>query len=282
MKPASKASVGSFVVPTHLFRTGKHECRERAILRILRYVSPNPWGSPSAEAARSSSSIDTIMRNVLSSKNLKAFTAGSFVMWTPAIIREDRRVVQRKRLEHREEISAWLVTRAVPYSQKGERPVSDRLCVDLTAWIHLNSVVERKRWEGMFTAEQGAMAKTDGDVTKTPNQSLVPVSNTSLATMPTSDGLRAHLLWDNRFLLDFDVIKTRAVLATMKNGRLGVEMHPKYFRPVLTLAQGMEIRYMIKIPMKDSDDGDAPSESPPELDLKDLVHATFIRTLDNP
>lgn len=60
--------------------------------RILRYVSPHPWGSPESEAGRRHSSIQQILQRVWTSAHnadsnthtgLGSFTAGAHVLWTP-------------------------------------------------------------------------------------------------------------------------------------------------------------------------------------------------------
>ena len=91
-------------------------------IRILRFVSPHPWGSHAAEGFRKSDSLDRIIFAVFNnvsngnSTGRTAFSAGSHVLWTPVYVRPDGQI------KHMKPISAadgwtegWLASRLPPY-----------------------------------------------------------------------------------------------------------------------------------------------------------------------
>ena len=91
------------------------------ILRILRFVSPNPWGSPRAEGGRRRHSLARIASYIWGTRGLtfssslpNSFTAGSRVLWTPVIVLpngvirpRDQRCVPNGKL-------AWIAARQPP------------------------------------------------------------------------------------------------------------------------------------------------------------------------
>ncbi|KAG9015099.1 hypothetical protein FRB94_004218 [Tulasnella sp. JGI-2019a] len=74
---------------------GASSATKRAlVLRILRYVSPRPWGSPLAEAGRNSRSIDGIASHLFRSEStinqphaVASFTMGGGVLWREGVLR---------------------------------------------------------------------------------------------------------------------------------------------------------------------------------------------------
>ncbi|KIY50765.1 adenine nucleotide alpha hydrolases-like protein [Fistulina hepatica ATCC 64428] len=112
------------------------------ILKLLRYVSPRPWGSVAAEAGRSRTSIDLIKQNLFcrrSVEDLRPFTAGSDVLWRPVTYR-----VGNKQ-------TCWLLSRQPPArSTVGHEPLvvdlSDRLLTAVSADTELVEVL----WDNRF------------------------------------------------------------------------------------------------------------------------------------
>ena len=108
------------------------------IIQILRFVSPHPWGSRTAEAFRKSAGLDRIAASLFdyasddASKRL-AFSAGSHVLWTPVYIRPDGQ------LKHEKPVSgidgwteAWLASRLPPYKSTNS---ATGLEIDITSFI---------------------------------------------------------------------------------------------------------------------------------------------------
>lgn len=86
------------------------------VLRILRYVSPHPWGSTRAQAGRRRESLQRIVEHVWdpdpASKARTRFEAGANVLWTPLRISLDGRLkYEQPRLGER---FGWLASRAPP------------------------------------------------------------------------------------------------------------------------------------------------------------------------
>ena len=86
------------------------------VLRILRYISPLPWGSTRAQAGRRRESLQRIVQHVWdpdpASKKRTRFEGGANVLWTPL------RICIDGRLKHEQprfgERFGWLVSRAPP------------------------------------------------------------------------------------------------------------------------------------------------------------------------
>jgi tRNA(Ile)-lysidine synthase len=102
------------------------------VLRILRYVSPQPWGSIRAQAKRRAESIQRIVQRVWdpdpASKTRARLEAGANVIWTPFRICWDGRLkYERPRPGER---FGWLASRAPP-----SRPCRPGLNRDISAQL---------------------------------------------------------------------------------------------------------------------------------------------------
>ncbi len=86
------------------------------VLRILRYVSPQPWGSTRAQAGRRRESLQRIVQRVWdpdpASKTRTPFEAGAYILWTPLRICQDGRLKYEQ--PRRDERFGWLASRAPP------------------------------------------------------------------------------------------------------------------------------------------------------------------------
>ncbi|KAG8932141.1 hypothetical protein FRC02_001614 [Tulasnella sp. 418] len=64
------------------------------LLRVLRFISPRPWGQPSAEAGRHVTQLSALAERIFQSDKIpillhKPFTHGADVLWTPVYLRSD-------------------------------------------------------------------------------------------------------------------------------------------------------------------------------------------------
>ncbi|CUA69059.1 hypothetical protein RSOLAG22IIIB_03735 [Rhizoctonia solani] len=92
--------------------------------RILRYVSPHPWGTPESEAHRRSTSIERIVQNVLreheqtqAQDRLSSFCAGAHVLWSPIWVRPDGAIrIRRAGEQSGRRVRGWLASRQPPTS----------------------------------------------------------------------------------------------------------------------------------------------------------------------
>jgi tRNA(Ile)-lysidine synthase len=97
------------------------------VIQILRFVSPHPWGSHTAEASRKSAGLDRIVASIFdnsldkTSKKRFAFSAGSHVLWTPVYINPDGQFKRAKPVPGMDGwTEGWLASRSPPYrSAKG-------------------------------------------------------------------------------------------------------------------------------------------------------------------
>lgn len=86
------------------------------VLRILRYISPHPWGSTRAQAGRRRDSLQRIVQRLWdpdpASDARARFEAGANVLWTPLRISSDGRLKYER--PKRGERFGWLASRAPP------------------------------------------------------------------------------------------------------------------------------------------------------------------------
>ncbi|KAH7929670.1 adenine nucleotide alpha hydrolases-like protein [Leucogyrophana mollusca] len=87
----------TFLLSTHsLSAIADPTVQSALVLRIMRYISCYPWGSVRADGNRRSASIRRIINNLWTrdpfATPLKPFTAGSGVLWSPAIFNAERPV----------------------------------------------------------------------------------------------------------------------------------------------------------------------------------------------
>lgn len=104
-KSARLSPLSTLSIPCSISKT-ELEISSHIVRRILRYVSPNPWGHPSAEAFGSSINIAQISSLLWSSEETKRpFTLGSQVIWRPFKFKEGH---------HRQKTSYWIASRQPP------------------------------------------------------------------------------------------------------------------------------------------------------------------------
>ena len=108
------------------------------VIQILRFVSPRPWGSHTAEAFRKSASLDRIVTSLFgntSDDTSKRFTfsAGSHVLWTPVYVRSDGQLKHMKpAIGTNGWADAWLASRLSPYKSAYGHSVLE---IDVTSLI---------------------------------------------------------------------------------------------------------------------------------------------------
>lgn len=144
--------VGTFLLSGHnLAAISDHTIRSAMIMRIMRYVSPQPWGSIRADVNRRVSSIRRIVDMIWApdphSADTRHRAVGSGVLWTPAIIHSNSTGKETIRIP-KEKISdvklgagdrfGWLASRQPPFDKNigaiGDAPdplifnLTDRLC----------------------------------------------------------------------------------------------------------------------------------------------------------
>ncbi|KAG8694388.1 hypothetical protein FRC09_009881 [Ceratobasidium sp. 395] len=132
------------------------EIQTALIHRILRYISPHPWGSPESEAGRRSESIERIAQRVLHStfenKDLRAFAAGAQVLWTPVAIRPDG-TIRRWVHGRRGAVQGWLASR---------QPALAVASHALTVEMEVSPAGMDVLWDNRFSISLHAQETTDG------------------------------------------------------------------------------------------------------------------------
>ncbi|CAE6516478.1 unnamed protein product [Rhizoctonia solani] len=104
------------LVPSH--QPMEKDTTHALVHRILRYVSPHPWGTPESEAHRRSSSIERIVQKVLYEQDqdrVSSFCAGAHVLWSPIWTRSDGAIRTRRAGEQSGgRVKGWIASRQPP------------------------------------------------------------------------------------------------------------------------------------------------------------------------
>ena len=96
------------------------------VRRVLRYVSPFPWGSPRAEAGGRSASLQRIVSTLCKEEEVRGvrkdtyekFVAGAAVLWSPVVFTPNGLIKQKATLNHGEK-RGWIASRQPPFRTPG-------------------------------------------------------------------------------------------------------------------------------------------------------------------
>jgi tRNA(Ile)-lysidine synthase len=220
-------------------------------LRILRYISPHPWGSTRAQAGRRRESLQRIVHRVWdpdpASDARSRFEAGANVLWTPLrICRDGRLKYERPR---RGERFGWLASRAPP--PRHCRPDFDR---DISAEI------ARPR-------RQHAEVLYDNRFLLTFRLDAIPPGDPVMISLKEGHG-RVMLVLGGRWLWPQVVWRREGeedvVIAQISAPELD------WYEPAL----GVRRNYSTRLPSEEAQEGLLP--------WQDTVDFKFIRVLDEP
>jgi tRNA(Ile)-lysidine synthase len=123
-----------------LFDITDPDVRFALVLRVIRFVSFHPWGSLRADADRRQGSIHRIVRALWAADprpfQIKKFTAGGGVLWTPAIFNPNKslRLAPPSALQPDDRF-CWLASRTPPFSKNPQQQGAGSpttLVIDLT------------------------------------------------------------------------------------------------------------------------------------------------------
>lgn len=97
--------------------------QQSMVIQTLRFVSPHPWGSRTAEGSRRLASFDRIVASLFNHrsdkpfKNRAAFSAGSHVLYTPVYITSEGRLKREKPISSKSGwTEGWIASRLPPYT----------------------------------------------------------------------------------------------------------------------------------------------------------------------
>ncbi|KAF9645300.1 hypothetical protein BDM02DRAFT_3189838 [Thelephora ganbajun] len=91
------------------------------VIQILRFVSPHPWGSHTAEGFRKLADLDWMAASIFdngsndTSRKRSAFSTGSHVLRTPVYVRPDDQLKHAKPGSGADGVEGWLASRSPPY-----------------------------------------------------------------------------------------------------------------------------------------------------------------------
>lgn len=179
--------------------------RQALVLRMVRYVSYEPWGSRRSEVGRRQESVKRLIRNLWDAESLRnrkniSFTVGSGVWWKPAFVTKHhllRTVIQTFPIKD----LVWFASRH-PSIKSPDAPVSDILRFPMTDELRAG----RMAWE----AKKGPKSM--------------------------------EFLWDRRFLICFRLDKMPQELsdALKTNGGVVVKPRSPWFLPEIRFKQNKE------------------------------------------
>lgn len=220
------------------------------VLRILRYISPHPWGSTRAQAGRRRERLQRIVQHVWdpdpASETRTRFEAGANVLWTPLrICRDGRLKYEQPKWGER---FGWLASRAPlprPCKQDIARDISTELLLPV-----------RRRTEILYDNRFLIMFRLEA----------VPPDDPVMGSIIEGSG-RVMLVLGGRWLWPQVVWRRKdeddVMLAHMSTPELD------WYEP----APGMRKIYTTRLP----------SEVPKEPPLwQDIVNFKFIRVLEEP
>lgn len=200
------------------------------ILRILRYISFHPWGSVRSQARRSRHSLDHIIENVwnpspFTSRGIRPIVAGGGVLWRPVLVDPLKATanflgrggriktpntdhILRGKAEIGRGILGWMAVRQPPYNPEkmAAYGLEDSLNVDITGTLR----------EALNDWDQG---RGSGPQT-------------------------IQILWDCRFLLDFDLASIPQHLihdlsqtppSSSSSQKIAIRWWTKYYYPKVVL-----------------------------------------------
>lgn len=187
------------------------------VLRILRYVSYQPWGSLRAQARRSRYALNQMVSQLWnpnpfqSSESLiqRPFTAGAGVLWTPVIVDARQKgtnfldiggnIKRPKTADLGDGLIGWIATREPPLERMDHHGSKNHLNIDLS--LILKPALEE--WDG---GKGGGSAVVE-------------------------------FLWDCRFLFQFDLakmphdVKHIVLNSQARSRRLAIRIWSRYIYP---------------------------------------------------
>lgn len=192
---------GTFMIsPLSLLDIGLPVVREALIYRVVRYASPEPWGSPRSELGRRKVSVERLLKHLSNfqqhrSRNNNSICVGSGVWWRLVSMVKGRLRSGIRNVDVSE--LAWIALRQ-PRSRSNN--VSDPLRIDVTDTI----VKARNAWL---------------------THSISPM---------------LEIIFDNRFILRFFVDRIPApILKSMaQDGRIFIEPRRIWVMPQVALLDG--------------------------------------------
>ncbi|RXW18977.1 hypothetical protein EST38_g6873 [Candolleomyces aberdarensis] len=139
--------VGTFLISEKAFSSLKEDplLQTALVLRVLRYVSPKPWGSLQAQGKRRMHRLDELVSRLQNpiTRTTPPFAMGSEVLWKPVISRARKLKNLAESAPRPLDVIAWLACRQPPDAQTAHATAD----VDLTESL-LGAFAARKSGSG--------------------------------------------------------------------------------------------------------------------------------------
>jgi tRNA(Ile)-lysidine synthase len=256
--------IGTFLLSGHNLTTIRdNTVRSAMIVRIMRYVSFQPWGSVRADGNRRVSSIQRIVDTVWApdpqAANIRHFVAGGGVLWSPVIIHSNPSGID-KILIPIDNISGiklgagdrfgWLASRQPPFHKNtramGDAP--DPLTLDLT-----DKICQRRK-------ELKEGTQTD-----------------------QTAGRTLEILYDCRFLLRLDLAKMPLAIATslaVGRSKIVVKSRTRWYWPHIMWERTLGRSVNLAVTQDEVEWQGGGFAKPPKGNNSDWITMDWIRTLD--
>ncbi|TFK30095.1 tRNA-lysidine synthetase [Coprinopsis marcescibilis] len=211
------------------------------IRRILRYLSPEPWGSLRAELRQRSKRSKVIVRNLFTpiTANSLPFVSGSRVMWTPVVVRGGKIKDVASLRVHRD-------------SRSGQE--------ETLAWMASRQPEARKN-EGLYADE----------IEKRQGQEVHDILSNTLKD-PSRQQDTVEVLWDYRYRIRYTLGKMPSTIAShvlSPDNKVVIQPYGKWYSPRVVLKMG---KCGDEVELAKLEEGQAPSQ--------DWIKIDFIRSLD--
>ncbi|KAF7799561.1 hypothetical protein EIP86_010798 [Pleurotus ostreatoroseus] len=214
----------------HLLSITDPLVRHALVRRVLRCVSPRPWGAPSAVASGSRAKLDRFAQRIwdaprTESEANSAFSLGARVRWQPAVVRADGAVRMDRAPQHGE-YGAWLVVREPPWSPG--RVMSENEPRDATA-DYTDKILEAKDRDArtvqlLYDARFCIEIAVD-DMPEDVSESLIDrVSQGRIIVKPDTKWWLPKVVWQREFLPD--QVLAQYAFADEKNQQWTVDRPP--------------------------------------------------------
>ena len=253
--------IGTFLLSGHNLSTiRENTVRSAMIVRIMRYVSFQPWGSVRADGNRRVGSIQRIVDTVWApdpqSANIRHFVAGGGVLWSPVVIHTNPWGIDKILIPIGNisgiKLSAgdrfgWLASRQPPFHKNtramGDAP--DRLTLDLT-----DKICQRR--------------KELNEGTQTAKRTL-------------------EILYDCRFLLRLDLAKMPLEIAlslAVGRSKIVVQSRTRWYWPHIMWERGLGRSVNLAVIQDEVEWQGGGFAKPPKGNNSDWITMDWIRTLD--
>ncbi|KAK0482592.1 PP-loop family-domain-containing protein [Armillaria novae-zelandiae] len=177
--------IGTFAVTEHNYQCIQPRLRLYVVLRILRYVSPHPWGSLRSTNMRRMRSLEHILSKLNSDPYVtQNFVAGSGVKWSSVIFdRDGVRTLPKMSKREPGQLVGWIASRQPPTQKQLDFNEPNPLYYDVTASLQKAFRSGDPSWTLLYDCRFAVRF----DITSMPSSiaELLRFTDTQIVVIPT-------------------------------------------------------------------------------------------------